>query len=122
MVRFARYWDLIGNSGRFTSTLPLLLNADAFERFMALSDWLFQTTTQTHRFALTKLFELIHKFMTSSDLWNTTDVEQALLEDFKANKLKGLPKFSRQLSNSVTSKTPSSQTTAAQRQQRHISV
>jgi len=109
MVRFARYWDLIGNSGRFTSTLPLLLNADAFERFMALSDWLFQTTTQTHRFALTKLFELIHKFMTSSDLWNTTDVEQALLEDFKANKLKGLPKFARQLSNSVTSQTPSSQ-------------
>jgi len=25
MIRFARYWDMLGNSGRFTNSLPLLL-------------------------------------------------------------------------------------------------
>jgi len=34
MVRFARYWDLVGNSGRFVNTLPLLLGSDPFKHFM----------------------------------------------------------------------------------------
>jgi len=67
MVRFARYWDLIGNSGRFTHTLPHLLSNNPFDRFMALSDWLFSKTQQTHRIALSRLFELLHEFMGSSD-------------------------------------------------------
>ncbi|MEE9333276.1 MAG: DUF4080 domain-containing protein [Granulosicoccaceae bacterium] len=118
MVRFARYWDLIGNSGRFTNTLPLLLNAGPFEHFMALSDWLFQTTTQTHRFALSKLFELLHEFMTSHKQWKTSDVETALLADFKLNKLKGLPMFARQIVSTADGGV--AQTSPAQRQRRHI--
>ena len=126
MVRFARYWDLIGNSGRFTQTLPLLLNGGAFERFMNLSDWLFQTTTQTHRIALSKLFDLLHEYMTSNDLWDTSDVERALLADFKSNKLKGLPKFARRATDASSSQaslsqTPSSQSQVGQRQRRHVS-
>ncbi len=123
MVRFARYWDLIGNSGRFSNTLPLLLNTGAFDRFMSLSDWLFQTTTQTHRFALSKLFELLHEFMTAHEPRNTPDIESALLADFKNNKLKGMPKFARRakpipnVTNDITSKS-----STAQRQRRHINV
>lgn len=122
MVRFARYWDLIGNSGRFTNTLPLLLNAGAFESFMGLSDWLFRTTTQTHRIALNKLIDLVHEFMASSDRWDTPDVERALLADYKNNKLKGLPKFARKPSEAVSSQKPASQATAGQRQRRHITA
>ncbi len=33
LERFARYWDLIGNSGRFNHTRPLLLGDDPFGRF-----------------------------------------------------------------------------------------
>ena len=39
--RFARYWDMIANSGRFKSTLPLILGDSAFEEFMQLSDGLY---------------------------------------------------------------------------------
>ena len=120
MVRFARYWDLIGNSGRFSNTLPMLLNNSPFERFMELSDWLFSTTTQTHRFALSKLFELLHDFMTSNEHWNTADVQNALIADFKLNKLKGLPKFARQANPATTADGPKA--TAAQRQRRHVKV
>src|SRR6266850_3908883 len=42
--RFARYWDLVGNSGNFVETTPLIWNATAspFEGFVRWSDWLFE--------------------------------------------------------------------------------
>ena len=56
LTRFARYWDLIANSGRFAHTLPLLLGDAPFARFLQLSDWLYARTQQTHRIALPRLF------------------------------------------------------------------
>lgn len=39
MKRFARYWDLLANSGQYRHTLPLLLaGGSPFTRFLALSD------------------------------------------------------------------------------------
>jgi len=59
LARFARYWDLIANSGRFSNTLPHLLGTSPFENFLNLCDWLYDVTGQTHRIALPKLFNLI---------------------------------------------------------------
>lgn len=61
--RFARYWDLIGNSGRFRLSRPALLGDAPFARFMALSDWLYSETGKTHQIALDKLFELVYRGM-----------------------------------------------------------
>ncbi|MEN9784406.1 MAG: hypothetical protein RJA24_1749 [Pseudomonadota bacterium] len=55
IVRFARYWDLVGNSGRFHRALPLLLADSPFARFMQFTDWLYGRTAKTHVFALEKL-------------------------------------------------------------------
>jgi radical SAM superfamily enzyme YgiQ (UPF0313 family) len=61
--RFARFWDLIANSGRFMHALPMLLaDGSPFSRFMTLSDWLWETTRQTHGIALQRLFELLLRF------------------------------------------------------------
>jgi len=117
MVRFARYWDLIGNSGRFPKTLPLLLSGNAFENFMALSDWLFKTTAQTHKIALSKLFTLLHEHMLDVQLQDANLVETALLEDFKHNRLKGVPKFKGASALNLANH----KHTAAQRQRRHVS-
>ena len=58
--RFARYWDLIANSGRFMHTLPRAARRGSpFAGFMALSDWLWERTRQTHGIALSRLFELV---------------------------------------------------------------
>jgi hypothetical protein len=40
--RFARFWDLLGNSGNFVETTPLLWadGASPFAEFLRLSDWL----------------------------------------------------------------------------------
>lgn len=117
MVRFARYWDLIGNSGRFPNTLPLLLSENPFLNFIRLSDWLFETTTQTHKIALPKLFTLLHKHMIDVQMKSSQHVEEALLEDFKHNRLKGKPKFNNSNVEAIASQKPS----AAQRQRRHVS-
>ena len=48
--RFARYWNIIGNSGRFVHFLGLIKEQDSpFYEFLSLSDWLFSTTGRTHK-------------------------------------------------------------------------
>ncbi|MDB5842017.1 MAG: putative Fe-S oxidoreductase [Herminiimonas sp.] len=63
LVRFARYWDLIANSGRFANTLPLILGAAPFAGFMALSDWIYAKTDATHRIALERLAALVAQWL-----------------------------------------------------------
>jgi radical SAM superfamily enzyme YgiQ (UPF0313 family) len=67
LVRFARYWDLIANSGRFAHTLPFILQRvegdSAFANFMNLSDWLYRKTDATHRIALEKLATLVTQWL-----------------------------------------------------------
>ena len=128
MVRFARYWDLIGNSGRFPNTLPIILADQPFKYFMALSDWLFNTTAQTHRIALPKLFGLICKHLEEVRALPASDIHESLLIDHRHNKLKGVPGFARQVSPdrikekpliTTTSESSSASRSAAARQQRH---
>ncbi len=59
LVRFARYWDLVANSGRFADLMPELLGDSPFARFLALSDWLYQNTDATHRISPDRLRRLL---------------------------------------------------------------
>jgi len=61
--RFARYWDLIANSGRFPRTLPILLGRTPFDRFMALADWLYATTQRTHALPNEELYAHLHVWL-----------------------------------------------------------
>ena len=65
LTRFARYWDLVANSGRFANTLPLILGDAPFDNFMALSDWLYAHTDATHRIALERLAALVAQWLHS---------------------------------------------------------
>lgn len=63
LVRFARYWDMVANSGRFAHTLPVILADAPFENFLALSDWIYTSTDATHRIALDRLAGLVSKWL-----------------------------------------------------------
>lgn len=91
--RFARYWDMVANSGRFRSSLPHILGESPFERFLSLSDWLFEHTGQVHRFALKRLFDLLYEGMTGVLGTDPEVAENALREDYQKASLKGLPAF-----------------------------
>ena len=88
IVRFARYWDLIGNSGRFHRALPLLLADAPFARFMQFTDWLYGRTAKTHEFALEKLCGLLHDFLLESGV-NAAVVVEAVAGDYEASGAKG---------------------------------
>lgn len=61
--RFARYWEIIGNSGRFNELLPQIWrNGSPFWEFLKLSDWLFAETGQTHAIAPPRLTGLLERY------------------------------------------------------------
>lgn len=91
--RFTRYWEMIANSGRFPHTLPILLGKQPFERFLALSDWLFETTGQVHRIALKRLFELLYTGLTETLGLDTIQSVSTLALDYEVSGIKGLPAF-----------------------------
>lgn len=99
MNRFARYWDMIGNSGRFERTLPLLLAEEPFARFWALSIWLYAAVQQTHKIALPRLFTLVHQ--AGLQLFNIeqSKLETALLDDYSRTGQKGRVPFAPQIKN-----------------------
>ena len=62
--RFARYWDLVANSGVFAETSALICAGPSpFNQFLAFSDWLYIRTGQTHAIARGRLMELINIYI-----------------------------------------------------------
>ena len=68
LVRFARYWDLVANSGRFANTVKALLGDQPFANFMAFADWIYARTDATHRIALDKLAKLVGEWLLESGM------------------------------------------------------
>lgn len=111
--RFARYWDLIANNGRFPSSLPLILGDAPFARFLQMSDWLYEQTGQTHQIHLPRLFTLLHQGMMTLAGIDTVEIVSALKSDFTLSGQKGVPLFSR------GNNTENTIHNGARRQQRH---
>ncbi len=116
LSRFARYWDLIANSGRFRATLPLLLGESPFDNFMRLSDWLFAEVGQTDRIHLPRLFGLLYDGLLARDDIDDEALQAALLADHQRSALKGIPGFLRQPGESSAKQVPQRTT---RRQERH---
>lgn len=93
ITRFARYWDMIANSGRFIHTLPAILGEQPFQRFMRLSDWLFATTQQTHKISLNRLFDLLYDGLIKALGLQTAATTQLLWQDYQRAGLKKAPHF-----------------------------
>jgi len=115
MNRFARYWDLIINSGRFKNTKQTLLTGNAFYNFLNLSDWIFKTTGQTHKISLERLYALLYKGMLEALQLDKKQVCDVLLSDFENSGIKGRPKFLQKTAHSSDAKHIKS----SQRQVRH---
>jgi radical SAM superfamily enzyme YgiQ (UPF0313 family) len=110
--RFARYWDVVANSGRFGQTMVLLLDgaskppvhpepvegfagnptASAFFNFLRFSDWLFARTGKTHEFALERLVDLLFAHLTEDRGMDVEAVRAALLADYRASGARSQPK------------------------------
>ena len=95
MRRLARYWDLLGNSGNFTDTLPLAWSQgqSPFQQLLALSDWLWARLQRTHEIALHNLAEALHTFLTENVHIPADHVAAAIIRDWHRIGRKGVPAF-----------------------------
>lgn len=93
LTRFARYWDLIINSGHFSHSRPLILGDKPFENFLVLSTWLYEQLHQTHKIALKRLFDLLYIALTEIFNHGSETVRETLLLDYAHSGQKGRPEF-----------------------------
>ena len=90
--RYARYWDLVGNSGRFKACLELILAEKPFERFSLFVEALYQTTGQTHKISLLRLYDLVFDIGASDLAIDADALLKAIDSDYSQSGLKSLPK------------------------------
>ncbi|MDO8341490.1 MAG: B12-binding domain-containing radical SAM protein, partial [Candidatus Woesebacteria bacterium] len=110
--RFARYWELVANSGRFRKTLPLLLaerlpaggtgagpgaTGSPFHAFMGFSDWLWQRTEKTSGFSPEFLVDALFDYLCGRCALPSSKLKQVLLEDYLASGARGSPPSLREL-------------------------
>ncbi|MCO4764530.1 MAG: DUF4080 domain-containing protein, partial [Myxococcales bacterium] len=84
MRRFARYWDVIANSGRFTQTLPLILAGESgFAAFSQLAGWLFARFQATHAVSLKRWVVALFGYLTDERGADPAAVAMALAADYR---------------------------------------
>lgn len=100
--KFARYWDMIANSGNFVKTTDLILgfknDSDAqselspFNEFMRLTEWLFSKTHRTSAISRDKLVALLFEYLTTEKKLPAQIVAESLIEDCRRVGFRELPK------------------------------
>ena len=118
--RFARYWDLVGNSGNFVATVPLIWSVgrdsvepksisenqvkaqetfappavpSSFHSFLRFSDWLFAKINRTDSIALARLMELLFEFLTRERALDAKLVAEAFGQDCQRTGRRDAPSF-----------------------------
>ena len=94
--RFARYWDLVANSGNFTQATPLIWrDGSPFQAFARFGDWAFARAGRTHGIALPALSELIFRFLTEELGQAPEAAAEALWRDYRRGGRSDRPEFLR---------------------------
>ena len=121
LVRFARYWDLIANSGRFVNTLKLILSNDPFANFMALSDWLYNNTDATHRIALERLAKLVSQWLQTERGLTIELIDAQLKQDYAGQPSpEKIPRAERKKQAAELAQQAAQKNAAPERQARHL--
>ena len=119
MRRFARFWDLVGNSGNFAETAPLIWDGggSAFWEFRRFSDWLGPRIGRHHSIALATLAENLFRYLTGEQALDRERVAGALTRDWHRNGRKEKPPFLEMETGIAASRT---RAVLPKRQSRHL--
>jgi len=123
MRRFARYWVLVGNSGNFIESTPLIWSGapSAFYAFLDWSEWLHARTGRTDSIALTRLAELLFEYLTTEQGLGKRKTAETLWRDYQRGGRHDVPGFLREhLPVETVSRPGSQRATLPKRQARHL--
>jgi radical SAM superfamily enzyme YgiQ (UPF0313 family) len=97
--RFARYWDLVGNSGNFIETTPLLWSGkpSPFHAFLHWSEWLHSRAGRTDGIALNRLMEFLFEYLTRELNLGSREVAEVIWNDYRKGGRIDKPIFLRDL-------------------------
>jgi hypothetical protein len=125
-TRLARYWDLIANSGRFPSSLPLILDsASAFAGFADFARWLWNKTGRTSGITPEALVDALHAYLTEVRTLPAPLVHAALLADYRGSGARAKPQvLQSDLTRAKTAQSAAGESAArhSSRQRRHLAA
>jgi radical SAM superfamily enzyme YgiQ (UPF0313 family) len=120
--RFARYWDMVGNSGNFIESAPMIWrDGSSFHGFMRWSEWLHAKTRRTDSIALVRLMELLFEFLTTEARLDAREVAGKMWNDYQRGGRHDRPGFlSPHLPAAALTAEPRSRSGLPKRQARHL--
>ena len=94
MKRFARYWDILYNSGNFKESVKLIwFETTVYDGFLHFSNWLYNASNATHKISMDNmanyLFEYLRLHVTMSD----EAIADVILDDILRFRGRRVPKF-----------------------------
>jgi len=142
--RFARYWDMVGNSGNFVESTPLIWsrvgvphsdgkgipataeteiqNRTPFHAFLRFSDWLHARAGRTDGIALMRLMELLFDFLAVEIQLDPKFSAETLWRDYKRSGHHDKPNFLKDFLSAEAAVifAPKTKGTLPKRQARHL--
>ncbi len=120
MRRFARYWDIVANSGNWNATLPAVLaGPSAYGAFLAFAEWLHATTRSTAGIALHRLAGLLWQWLVVHRTCDPAGVGALMAADYARCARHDWPEFLRPFVQTGPNTTRRSGAVGAERQRRH---
>ncbi len=118
--RFARFWDIVANSGNFVLSCPLIWQdrKSAFDSFLEFSDWLFEVEQRSHNISLIRLAERLFEFLSRHLL--VEHVAEAIWADYVSAGRKDKPQFLRKFDLAPPHEVIENDSRQQSRQARHV--
>jgi len=94
LKRFARFWDIVYNSGNFIKTFELLVKEKSvFETFYSFSNWLYLQTFSTWQISLDRIAKFLFDFIVEVQGLKKQKVANTIAQDILKVNGRKLPKF-----------------------------
>ena len=121
MRRFARFWDLVANSGNFVRTTPLIWHdaQSPFAEFYRVSEWIFQQAGRVHGISLTRLVEFLFIYLTEVRNLEPKFVATTIWADYLSGGRNDRPRILRDYLPESPKRRDTSSKTTPKRQARH---